>query len=162
MRFVKLFFISIVLIFLLLTAISALLPSRVRISRAIDIEASAPAISAEISSPGNWERWNEYVMHLKEKTFFPDSIHGNNIDISWKKRNNNEVLTRWYQHNGKEYTAGFRLLGRGSITTVQWYFDFTFSWYPWEKFSSIIYDAQVGPAMQQSLENLKRITENVH
>lgn len=53
----------------------------------------------------------------------------------------------------------FHLIPAGSVTVVQWYFDFTFKWYPWEKFSSIIYDKQLGPQMEQSLLNLKRLLE---
>jgi hypothetical protein len=45
---------------------------------------------------------------------------------------------------------------------VQWYFDFVFRWYPWEKFSSIVYDKQLGPAMEKSLNNLKDLIEKEH
>jgi hypothetical protein len=56
----------------------------------------------------------------------------------------------------------FRLIENGSVTTVQWYFDFVFRWYPWEKFSSIVYDKQLGPAMEKSLNNLKDLIEKEH
>jgi hypothetical protein len=40
-------------------------------------------------------------------------------------------------------------------TVVQWYFDFRLKWYPWEKFGSIVFDQQLGPSMESSLENLR-------
>ncbi|MFM7839980.1 MAG: hypothetical protein ACKO6K_10455, partial [Chitinophagaceae bacterium] len=46
-----------------------------------------------------------------------------------------------------------------SSSVLQWYFNFTVRWYPWEKFGSIIYDQQIGPAMERSLNNLKRQCE---
>jgi hypothetical protein len=39
---------------------------------------------------------------------------------------------------------------------VQWYFDFEVNWYPWEKFGSILFDRQLGPSMERSLETLKK------
>jgi hypothetical protein len=35
-------------------------------------------------------------------------------------------------------------------------------WYPWEKFASIIFDRQLGPYMERSLGNLKKLAEDLH
>ena len=50
-------------------------------------------------------------------------------------------------------------MGAEGSTTVQWYFDFHLKWYPWQKFQSIVYDKQLGPEMEASLENLRRIVQ---
>jgi hypothetical protein len=49
---------------------------------------------------------------------------------------------------------------RTGTITVQWYFDFYLKWEPWEKFSSIVYDKQLGPVMEESLIKLKTLTES--
>jgi hypothetical protein len=42
---------------------------------------------------------------------------------------------------------------------LQWYFDIKLRWYPWEKFGSIVFDKQLGPPMEKSLGNLKKLLE---
>jgi hypothetical protein len=41
--------------------------------------------------------------------------------------------------------------------TVQWYMDFRLRWYPWEKFSGLLFEKRYGPVMEKGLENLKNI-----
>jgi hypothetical protein len=161
-RFIKLFIISAVVLFLLLTTLAALLPSEVRISRAIDIRRPQPEVYKEMSSLVGWEQWNLYVSTMNQKAVFADSIIGKELSIRIQQRKPGVLLTGWRDVKGRSFTGGFQLIPHDSVTTVQWYFDFHFKWYPWEKFSSIVYDQQIGPTMQQSLQNLKSVIENVH
>ena len=161
MRVIKLFLISVIALFLLLTTIAALLPSEVRISRAIDINRPAAEIYPQIAVLKNWEDWNRFIQTLEQKSWQGESVSGKTLRISVKQKTHQAIITEWKQPDGKTFIGGFNLIAHGSLTTVQWYFDFHFRWYPWEKFSSIVYDAQVGPSMQESLENLKAVIENV-
>ena len=43
--------------------------------------------------------------------------------------------------------------------TIQWYMDFHLRWYPWEKFSSFMFERIYHPQLQQGLDNLKRFLE---
>jgi len=73
------------------------------------------------------------------------------------------VTTSWAQQNAKYFTGGYNLMQLvPDSVTVQWYFDFHFAWYPWEKFTSLVYDKQLGPVMEQSLINLKHYSESNH
>ena len=159
MRWIKLLILSVTIIFLLLTTIAAFLPSQVRISRAIDINQPAAKIYPQIASLRNWENWNLYIQKMDEHLISDDSISNSKLKIRVKARKRNLVSSEWEQFQGKKFIAGFQLIEHSSSTTVQWYFDFRFKWYPWEKFSSIVYDAQVGPVMEKSLENLKTTIE---
>ncbi|HVE60520.1 MAG TPA: hypothetical protein VNA26_01785 [Chitinophagaceae bacterium] len=38
--------------------------------------------------------------------------------------------------------------------------DFHLKWYPWQKFSSLLYEERYGTMMQNGLTNLKEITEH--
>ena len=161
MRVFKLLLISAIVLFLVLTTIAALLPSEVRISRAIDINRPAREVYPWVAEIRHWENWNLFVAKLEDKQWAAGRVSGKTMTISLKQTNTNVVVTEWRQPDGKVFTGGFNLIANDSLTTVQWYFDFTFKWYPWEKFSSIVYDAQVGPAMQESLMNLKNQVEDV-
>ena len=161
MRVIKLLIISVIVLFLLLTTIAALLPSEVRISRAIDINRPPGEVYPSIAEIKQWQDWNLFVQKLEDKQWAVGKVSGKTMSIAIKQSNPETVITQWKQPDGKLFTGGFNLIANDSLTTVQWYFDFSFKWYPWEKFSSIVYDAQVGPAMQESLMNLKSQVEHV-
>jgi len=162
MRIVKLVMISAVVLFLLITALSLLLPSHVRISRAIDINAQKENILPLVSNLEQWKKWNRFVqiadsMHeLKQIT--SSSIQTADLQIKTGQQQVNSVETIWIQNKNESHANIVCLPGTG-YTTVQWYFDFNLDWYPWQKFQSIIYDKQLGPQMETSLENLKRLAE---
>src|ERR1044071_5975162 len=59
MRIVKLAIISFIVIFLILFFISLMIPSTVRTSRAINIEAPKSTIYRLLADTGSWSRWNE-------------------------------------------------------------------------------------------------------
>lgn len=162
MRFVKLFIISVVVISVVMILLSLMLPSHVRISRAIDIQAPAGQIRSKISNLENWPQWNVLLSDssITTTTVATDNIQTNRFQIYASASVSRETIsTRWVQPNGKEFTGNFSLLPGDSVTVVQWYFDFYLRWYPWEKFGSIIYDDRMGPGMEKSLAQLKALVE---
>jgi hypothetical protein len=161
MRVIKLLVISAIVLFLILTTFAALLPSEVRISRAIDINRPAADIYPLIAEIRNWEDWNLFIQKLENRNWKDQGVTGKTLSVVITQKSDQAIITEWMQPDGKKFTGGFNLIPHHSLTTVQWYFDFTFMWYPWEKFSSIVYDAQVGPPMQESLVKLKSVIENV-
>jgi hypothetical protein len=161
MRALKLFLISAVVIFLLLTGFSLLLPSHVRVSRAINIAAPAQSIRPYMSDLREWKQWNKLLADSSITIGSVDSsiIKTNRFDIILLTVGQDSVSTRWEQPNGKVFTGSFSLIPSGDTTIVQWYFDFHLRWYPWEKFASIIYDDRMGPGMENSLTQLKGLVE---
>ena len=162
MKIVKLVIISAVILFLLITALSLLLPSHVRISRAIDINAQKENIMPFVANLQEWKKWNRFVlvadsMHELQQ-ISSSSIQAGDLQIKMGQQQVNGVETIWLQNKNESHANIVCLPGAG-YTTVQWYFDFHLDWYPWQKFQSIIYDKQLGPQMEASLENLKRLAE---
>lgn len=156
MKIIKLAIISFIVLFLLLTALSSLLPGTIRISRAINIQATQQQVMAKLTDLKSWPSWNEYAKAMTHPAITADSIHSAELSIAIRSIHPASLETTWLQQrNGKTFPGVFNLIQGGQVTTVQWYFDFHFSWYPWEKLSSITYDKQIGPQMEQSLENLK-------
>ena len=143
--------------------ISLLLPSHVRISRAIDINAPAQKIYPLLSDIQQWDRWNEYIRVYHNRIAGKDMLKADEIAIFITSKKDSLVTADWQQPSGGKFGSGFAIIsnpnGQGH-TTVQWYFDFHVKWYPWQKFQSIVYDQQLGPVMEKSLANLKRIAEN--
>lgn len=161
MRIIKLAIISVIVVFLLLLGFSLLLPSHVRISRAINIAAPMGKITPYISDLRRWEQWNRMVTDtsISITGSGADHIHTNKLDITLISAKRDSVSSLWKQHNGKQFEGNFSLLPADSVTVVQWYFDFRLRWYPWEKISSIVFDEQMGPVMEKSLTGLKELVE---
>jgi hypothetical protein len=163
MRFIKLAFISAVVLFTIILLISLLLPSHIRISRAIDISAPREKIYPLVADVKQWDKWNEYIRVYHNRVAETASLKADEITISITGNTDTLVTAEWLQPSGNKFGNGFAIItnaGGQGHTTVQWYFDFHVKWYPWEKFQSIVYDEQLGPVMEKSLANLKKITEN--
>jgi hypothetical protein len=141
---------------------SALLPSHVRISRAINIDASKETVLPHLDDLNNWEQWNEMVRDSSQPKaeFEKNEINSQRLKISLVSSSPDSVRTNWLSGK-RSFESGFNLLANNNNTTaVQWYFDIDIKWYPWEKFSSIVLDKQMGPSMEKSLNNLKKQVSN--
>lgn len=148
MRFIKLAIISFALIFGLLTAISLLIPSTVRISKAIDLQAPRETVLPLLTDTVQWRTWHPAYQNNRHQaatiTFniLSDSLVAATISSPGKNS----------LHNGwRFYTHGER-----STYTLQWYIDFKLRWYPWEKFGSLFYEATYGRMIEQGLTNIKK------
>jgi hypothetical protein len=161
MRVVKLALISAVVLFGLITLMSSFLPSHVRISRAIDINIARKNVYDLVAHINRWEQWNEYIRAYHNKKLEDSRLVSDEVIVTINGISDSLVAAQWKHPSGNQFGSGFAMIAQdNSHTTVQWYFDFHLSWYPWEKFQSIIYDQQLGPVMEKSLVNLKEIAEN--
>ena len=101
MKYVRLLLISFVLLFGVVTAISLFIPSRVRISKAININAAPAAVDSVIGDMRQWPRWNPFFSEL------PDSdikiLQGGNAAAQQMEVNGTAV--KWLEKNVKEYVA---------------------------------------------------------
>lgn len=168
MRFIKLFLISIVALFLVITALAAFFPAHLRLSRAVDISAPKDSVYKDINDFKNWDKWNQFIINapLTNKKMSTPSfgdgafITSDQLKIIIDKSTADSVTMLWDQSKGKHFSGGYNLFAlRAGTTTVQFYFDFYFRWYPWEKFSSLLYEREIGTVMEASLAKLKEISE---
>ena len=145
MRIIKLAIISFIVIFIIVFLISLMIPSTVRTSRAINIEAEKNKIYPLLADTSNWSKWNDLKNDLVKVELLPSD--------------SNLIKSNW-SYGTRTIHSFYRLERLGDITVVQWYFEFHLKWYPWEKFGSITFEKQFGPAMEQSLINLKNLVTN--
>ena len=169
MRYLKFLFIGALSLFLALTALSLLLPSHLRISRVVNISAPRATTAAAIADLRGWNEWNLFVRHtpLTNKQYSnPASGKGawlssNEMTIHETEADTNGIILQWDLKGGKRYAGGFDLLAVNSDSVaVQWWFEFHFRWYPWEKLGVFVYDRKLGPVMEESLGALQRFVEN--
>jgi hypothetical protein len=147
-KIIKLAIISFVIIFGLLTAISLLIPSRVRISKAVDLQAPKEAVRTLITDTTQWRTWHPAYLggRQQQATIAFNTISDSLIISTISSPGKNSLLNGWQFYNHK---------GRDSYT-LQWYIDFKLRWYPWEKFGSLFYEATYGKMIEQGLSNIKK------
>jgi hypothetical protein len=164
MRLIKLAIISIVFFALLITGISLFIPSHIRISKAIDINASKDSVLNQIKDAGKWKNWYPGADSLallyidgKVKGIETDSMQGLMITAI----SDSSVLAANTGPTAKRGETGWNIIDGGNPNSiiVQWYMDFHLRWYPWEKFSSLLLEKRYGALMEQGLAKLKALLE---
>lgn len=162
MRFVKLAIISAVIFSIVIYLFSLIIPSQVRVSRAINISAPKDSLRAAVTDLQQWKAWNELVnsADLTNKQYTGETFSSDQLKVTRNSLVGDTLLTSWQQRNARVLSSGFVWLGEDGQLVLQWYFDIKLRWYPWEKFGSIVFDKQLGPSMEKSLGNLKKLLEN--
>jgi len=165
----RLVFFSFLFLFLLVTGISLFIPSHIRISKAIDIAATADTILSQLNEPARWKNWFPGLGSSKlfyeagiVKGLIIDDSSGQYIKIIETK--NDEIITE-LRSGSKKIVSGWKIISNDRSdtttlhTTLQWYMDFQLRWYPWEKFSSLLFEKSYGLRMEEGLNNIKKIAE---
>lgn len=154
MRLVKLALISFMFFFGIITLISLLIPSHIRISKAIDLNSDGKNALALIANKEKWPLW-----HPAYETGNDSAQNKWVQQTNWKKLiQNDSVVIVELQPNGKKpIVNGWQIYthGHSAQTTLQWYMDFQLSWYPWQKFSALFYEGTYGKMMENGLNSLK-------
>jgi carbon monoxide dehydrogenase subunit G len=163
MRLLKLAAFSIVILFLVVTAISLLFPSKARVSRATDIQAPKEKVYALVNNISNWRRWlqgGQQVQAISQQTEGKGAIaeiEGSRVLIL--RNNADTIVTEWIGANGGKQTGVFVFISQQNVTTVNWYFEQQLKWFPWEKFGSMFNDKILGKALEDNLDGLKKVAE---
>jgi len=165
MRIFRFVIASVVVVSIIITIISLFIPSEVRISRGIQINSPKDSAMNQIGNPVNWKNWYPGADSLKSfyegnviKGLVLDERRKRYIVITGKK--DDEVIAE-YRLPGKKIPTGWLIAAdkQSSLVTIQWYMDFHLRWYPWEKFSSLMFERVYHPQLQQGLDHLKRFLE---
>lgn len=170
MRIIKLALLSFFFLFVLVTLISLFIPSSVRISRAINVYSDPGQVLVPVRNINKWPEWYPGLKTIPtEDIQFSQSgakpvmtIPGSTVIIN--SANDQQVLAELVGEKGKRIMNGFNAIthNQSDSVTLQWYMDFKLSWYPWEKFGSMLFEKMYGSTMEQGLENLGHIIDSSH
>lgn len=145
MKIIKLGLISVVVFSVMITLFSLFFPSSVRISKAIDINADRQTVLQQISDTASWTNW------------YPGADSADVLPVITSVTDSSITANSILQ-NGRKGITGWNIYQSAvpNTVTVQWYMDFKLRWYPWEKFSGLLFEKRYGPMMETGLEQLKR------
>lgn len=134
---------SVLVLFVLLTAVAGLFPTHVRISRAIDLAVPRSEARQYLQQP--------QVLHA----VFPGAS-----SITVQSMSDTSLLAVGEAQAAIPMKTGWQLLESSPVScTLQWYIDFYFDWYPWEKFASLLVESRYGLVLEKQLQDLKQQLE---
>lgn len=161
MKFLRLLIISFLAFTLIATGFSLFFPSSVRVSRAVNLGGGADSVLGLINDFAKWKQW---YPGFSQVTLSNAQMDGNKVvaatvgGVSLQRLISNDSLVQVRLKKGaKPVLTSWKLIrhvGTDSLT-LQNYMDFSFKWYPWEKFSSLLLERSYGAIMEQGLHNLK-------
>lgn len=165
MNVLKLAVISCIILFLLVTGISLFIPSQIRISRAVNMQASADRVYMAVADLTQWRNWHPVLKALPNDAFViqaADSMQIRNDHLKIIQKKKEEVIVQLQKENGRPVISGFRIIThpQSDSLTVQGYMDFHLPVYPWEKFRSLFYENIYGLQMEQGLQELKNYAQS--
>lgn len=164
MRFIKLAIISIVVLALLSTGMSLLLPSQVFVIRTITLQASPDKVYNYLNDLRNWPQWCANMdsaniaygsRTVGEKAFMTLDQTRITIDSS----NPTHMMITWQPRAGKSLLSVIDLQANknATVTDLQWQFVHKVGWLPWQKLSLLLTDKAIGSYMEKSLDKLKSV-----
>jgi hypothetical protein len=168
MKLVKFALLSLLVLFVVLTCLSLLFPSDLRVARIISVAAPREKVIGTIGDLGSWKDWNKFLggntltnVHISTPSGGKGAVlSSDELTIRETAVDSGSVSLHWSLKGGKEVESGFSVgQSTSDSLAVVWYFDLHFRWYPWEKLGIFVYDRKLGPAMEESLEGLKQFVE---
>ncbi len=156
MKLIRFIIISALVLFGVLTAVFALFPSHVQVSRLISVNASKNRLDSLVCELRTWSTWNQFLADgalTGASLSTPSSGNGavftsDQATITIRSCFPDSVLTLWHQRNGRNFTGNMKFTSLNDEVVVEWDFDFYVKWYPWEKMSALFFDKQMGPVME--------------
>jgi uncharacterized cysteine cluster protein YcgN (CxxCxxCC family) len=174
MRFVKAFFVGIIGLFIIITLLSLLIPSRVQVVRTVAIYATTPAAAIkQIAEVVNWKNWHPiFTMDsavIKSRSL---SASGKSMSYIILHRQKESIITvlsadsatvNILLQSPDEYDitnelSALAIPGQDCVQ-VSWKAITQLHWYPWEKFYAIFIDKLTGPGYDLALTGLKDYLE---
>lgn len=149
MRIIKLAILSFVFLFVLVTLISLLIPSQIRLSKATNLPNNRQRIWTIVKTDTSWHPAYRDTATSKAFSVLQKTIVA---------QTDSTYVMQLLQPGRTPVISGFQLYGRPSSDslTLQWYMDFRLGWYPWQKFSSLFYEQTYGSMMEKGLANIKQ------
>ena len=172
MKMIKGFLFVVTGLFILITLVSLLMPSRIMTAKTVMINSDDSSIMAAIEDLQQWKNWHPVFMDEQAGVKIPGPSAGANAYAVWETNGKENKLQITNSTPG-QVTLSLQRPGENEVINlfslatikdspgiqVEWRTTTTLKWYPWEKFSGIFYDKMTGPGYEAALQSLKKYAE---
>ncbi len=157
------------LLFMLMAIFSSFFPDEVMTSKWVMIAGQKEIVQKKLEDLDTWESWNLLlksaspvtISKLKDTLTAGDKINWNNNagsqnEILFTEKTVDGIAMEIKLVGEKPIHSGFSIAQRKDSVQVVWFIVEKLAWYPWEKVYGMMASDIKGPALQQSLDNLKK------
>jgi hypothetical protein len=158
--------------FVLITAVSLLMPSRVMSAQTVMINAPNDKVFQAIHDFDGWRNWHPLFMQVPQTVSIVKQQGNVEQQATWLSGGKENrllmksataqqvhVLLQRNRENDLDNLLSVMPITGAPGVQVEWRVQQQLKWYPWEKFSGIFFNQLVGPGNQQALESLKVFCE---
>lgn len=174
MRYIKAFLFGITGLFIIITLLSLLITSNVRVVRTTVINNTTIDKSyLQVADLKNWKNWHPMFKTGVATINFNDNTIGKNAACTIIYNNKNirlliiaadstlvKFILQAPGENEIENAISFTPITASKEIRVEWRALTKLHWYPWEKFYAIFLDKITGPGYDTALKGLKDFIEN--
>ncbi|MDB5203623.1 MAG: hypothetical protein JWQ27_3032 [Ferruginibacter sp.] len=171
MKMLKGFLVALIGLFIVITLLSLLIPSKVLTVKGIPVYAPKEKVVAALADLRNWKNWHPVFMN-DSSIKFSEPSSGVNAFAEWNSGNKtnrfnitsvgpNEIRIALKRagENDVENVLTILPLESSNGFQVEWKALTKLKWYPWEKFAGIFVDKITGPGYETALNSLKEYLE---
>lgn len=172
MRMIKGFLIAITGLFIMVTLVSLLIPSRVIVTRGEVVNGKSDKVFSEVLNFRNWVHWQPVFKEDPSVFRYSPDSNATGSFCEWEsngKKNKllitgiepNRVrilLSRTGEINVENVISVLPLTDSNSVQ-VEWQALTKLKWYPWEKYYGIFIEKLTGFGYEESLKGLKSYVE---
>lgn len=160
MKLLRFVFISVFFLAILATTFGLLFPSDVLVSRAVTIDRPLQTVLPYTNDLYAWKFWVEGMNDTSVKIYSSKQAQLGKTKVVMLVRTDSLLVTEWNSDNNYQESKMRLIPVSGSNQTiVQWQFEQKLSWYPWERFGSMMNDKIIGSMMEKNLQRLKQVAE---
>lgn len=161
MRYIRFFVFSAIALLVVITGVTLLLPSHVRVSRAANLYAGADSVLREVSDLSKWKNWYPgfdslelTAAEIRDGRVVKATVKNIQLQVTVAT---DTLVTVLMKKGEQPVSNNWKLIryAHSDSLTVQNYMDFDFKWYPWERFSGLLLDRSYGRVMEDGLKRLK-------
>jgi len=168
----KMVLVGIAGLLVLFTCIGLLIPSTVKISRGVIVQADSVVVMQAVANVKTWPLWMDWL-HSDKGTLVTFKEGEKSRGVKWvvlSKGQSGEVIIKKVQGGELHILHAFpglneaygmikvRSAGPGQ-SEVLWMIEYPLRWYPWERFEGIFMDSMIGSALDKALNNLSKYLE---
>ena len=172
MRIVK-FIIFLASIFIIIFLISLVLPSKVTVSKSVEINANEEKVKDQIVNFEKWKNWypafeNKEITVTKNlpqphilSSVTLKNIKGKAIILNLIDTAKSTILIEVHSSSSTEVNYQFILTTKqNEQTQLTWNVNTTLGWLPWKKMEGILFDKLSGTQYESALDNLRKAAED--
>jgi hypothetical protein len=174
MRLIKFVFVGFTCLFIVITLISLLLPSEVKVSRAVVISAPEDKIYDDIADLKNWKNWHpsfqadSIVISYSSPSFGKGAYcnilyHFQQTHLQITDADSSSVKFLSQLNGANDIDNEIRIIPVKEFNSyqVEWRAITKLRWYPWDKFYGIFIDKLTAQGYQNALDDLKDSLEKI-